>query len=417
MSFLEQLDVVSILLIVISFASIIFSIYNLNLIRKYLIRLKEKSKLSTTLKYTKYFILIFILANMILYLGDIFFSINLSLWYGLLFSLRKYLYLIITFSALCVVYFIYHAHTNDAGNNPLFAKFENRLYFMLGVFGLLFLYLLYTDIVSISHTRFLGFVVLMSILVINYFVYKIYNVPASMSVQNLDNDLSLLTVVLDIYILVFYISAFVFPTLTSNYVNYSPIFFFFVNLMIHALSKKNLLDQDRTARQIEKTENVLYINHNLETIKPALSSVTGVLIISRKNPQEIEDKGLFKDIANKEYVWLTEATEIIDAIDPKNLEKLLYKVTNFMKSSYQVPAIILDDLGYIKDFNGFKKTLRFTQDIRDHCQSHRIMFLCNIPSVSFDMHEISYFIKDFNIVNEYQYAKNKRPKIVKVKKK
>jgi len=406
MSILENLDIVQLLLIAISLISIIFSMYNVNLIRIYLQKLKEKSKLSVALKYVKYFLVTFIIANILLYLEDTLSTLQFISYVNLSTLFNDLLYLIISFSAFSTIYFIYHVHTNDISKNPLLSKIEYRLYMLGGIFGLLFLYLLYANIVGLQVTRFLSMYAIILVLAINYFVYKIYNLPASISAQNIDNDLSLLAVVLDIYVLVFYISVFVFPRITTNYINYSPVFFFFVNLMISALSKKNIREQDRASRQAEKTENVLYVNYTLDNICPALESVTGLLLVSRKNPEELEELGMFKDIANKQFIWLSEASNINYAVNPNEIEKILFRVTEFIDSSYQVPAIVFDDVGYVKDFNGFKKTVRLIQDIRDHCQCNRVMFMCNIPSVSFDSCELSYFVKDFNIINQKENNKD-----------
>lgn len=109
------------------------------------------------------------------------------------------------------------------------------------------------------------------------------------------------------------------------------------------------------------------------------------LLITRDYPEKVKEKYQLLDIS---YIWLSQVESAENAVDPTNLPRLTYIITQFIK---QVPEsfILLVGVEYLIVHNGFSRVLKFLHTINDRVMTHNARFLVVIDPKTLDPKEVS----------------------------
>ncbi|MGD2250898.1 MAG: DUF835 domain-containing protein [Candidatus Methanofastidiosia archaeon] len=109
------------------------------------------------------------------------------------------------------------------------------------------------------------------------------------------------------------------------------------------------------------------------------------LLITRDYPKKVQEKYELLDVS---CIWLSQVESAENAVDPTNLPRLTYMITQFIK---QVPEsfILLVGVEYLVVHNGFDRVLKFLHTLNDRVMTHNARFLVVVDPKTLDPREVS----------------------------
>jgi rubrerythrin len=97
-------------------------------------------------------------------------------------------------------------------------------------------------------------------------------------------------------------------------------------------------------------------------------------VITRKNPRYLKENIEAKDV---KLLWLTDRESSTEATIPPVLERIIYEISNFLKST-EKGCLILDGIEYLVSSNSFDPVLRFIRSLIDEVSETQSVFLITV---------------------------------------
>ncbi|MFQ5891545.1 MAG: DUF835 domain-containing protein, partial [Candidatus Methanofastidiosia archaeon] len=124
------------------------------------------------------------------------------------------------------------------------------------------------------------------------------------------------------------------------------------------------------------------------------------LYVTRKYPQKLRERYNLEKIP---FIWIT-SVESRESIQPKDLEKLIYYICEFLKRGRNSIAYI-DCLSYLIVQNDFQTVLKFLHTLNDHIVLNNSRLLISLDSKALSLMEMSLLEKEFETLEIFEIVR------------
>jgi hypothetical protein len=108
------------------------------------------------------------------------------------------------------------------------------------------------------------------------------------------------------------------------------------------------------------------------------------LCITRTNPKHFKE---LKDLKNTETVWLTDKESTIEATIPPVLERIMYKIGNFLRNE-DAGCVMFDGIEYLVSYTSFDAVLRFIRRLVDEFSESQSILLVTVSPYTLKEQEL-----------------------------
>lgn len=369
--------ITDIIFIAISIVAIIVSIVSINKIFK-----QKKLNQKSIFNYILINLLIFIILSIIFFMFKIYNYEDI----GLKYIIANIIPLII----LNINYLISINNKNQDENISFVELIKQNFMHSTIIIGLwifaLFNIILYQYNQFATNQKSLIILNFITIITITIILYQLVKNNIIEEIKEIDSGMYFLGICLYLYSTAFYLSNIVF---TQSLINYSPIFFVFINIILIKVSHDNIKSEIVKKRKIDDNKSLILFNKDHEHIKKIINN-DNVIIFSKSSPLDIAEK----TVTN--YKITSETS--INSINPIDINKILYIINQKTTSdSDKNSTVIIDSIEYIAKINGINKTLDFLQNSIDYSKENRIQLICNMQlEDNIDDKELDLVMRDFD---------------------
>ncbi|MCK4456672.1 MAG: DUF835 domain-containing protein [Thermoplasmata archaeon] len=127
--------------------------------------------------------------------------------------------------------------------------------------------------------------------------------------------------------------------------------------------------------------------------REAMEEGTTAFLVTRTNPKRMRD--LF-DLGDARIIWLTDRDSATEETIPPTLERIMYMVENFVKST-EKGVVVLDGLEYLISNNNFDAVLRFLRRLIDEVSESSAFLLLSVSPKTLREQELKILEREMEV--------------------